>query len=501
MNKKTDHKSLLFYSFLIAYSAMLLFLAIRLNIWEDEAYSLHTTSHPLGRVVTQSYRFEGQPPCYFLILALWRKINHGIIFARLLSVLFTGLAAVYFYRLCRLITNRGFAQWLLVIFLINPFMVWASLEIRLYAFVAFLSLISVYYYVRYFRENRKRDLYLFLFFILVSLYTQYFFVFEIAAFGLSMLLFRGWKPLFVFCLYLLPVVILFLPNFYFLSSELKVGQLSTPISAELNSVLHSPQSLVFSPMLVKINPWLNRFIQLIVLAAACWGFLKLSRKNDGATRQSLQVIYTIAIVAVMVLLLDAFAVYTFGVGFTPRYMIMSLPLFMLLFSMLGGLERNTRNLVLAFLSVYYLFVLATVYRVPLKRFDYVTASKYVHRIERPGEPILLYSKILMPAFSIYYTGPDSLYSLPAANYDDTYYDNNITDTTQLKQALQQIPTTTHSYILVNGPIKGFRSPINMDDASFNTFLDSNYQILSDTSVTGEKNGDILRIRRIESKQQ
>src|SRR5437870_9561843 len=86
----------LFYGFLIAYACILIFLCYTLNIWEDESYSLHTTSNSLAMVIRQSYYFEAQPPVYFLLLSLWRHVDSGIFFARLLSLLFIGLSGVFF---------------------------------------------------------------------------------------------------------------------------------------------------------------------------------------------------------------------------------------------------------------------------------------------------------------------------------------------------------------------------------------------------------------------
>src|SRR5665647_3232622 len=101
MNKKIDLKYLFFYGFIIIYSVSLIFLSYKLNIWEDEAYSLHTTSKNLATVIRESYDFEGQPPFYFLLLAIWRHINSGIFFARLLSLIFIGFGGYFFLRLVR----------------------------------------------------------------------------------------------------------------------------------------------------------------------------------------------------------------------------------------------------------------------------------------------------------------------------------------------------------------------------------------------------------------
>lgn len=69
-------------------------LLLGLNLWVDEAYSLHTSHQPLGQVIVQAMRFEQQPPLYFAVLALWRWISPSVTWARLFSLLCTTLTVV-----------------------------------------------------------------------------------------------------------------------------------------------------------------------------------------------------------------------------------------------------------------------------------------------------------------------------------------------------------------------------------------------------------------------
>lgn len=146
LRRKNFVSSFLFYIFLIGYGIGIIFLAYRLNLWEDESYSMHTSSNNLIDVIRLSYDFEGQPPFYFVILSIWRHINPGIFFARLLSTISIGISAFYFYRLVRLVSGADSSRWMIVIFLLNPFSVWAALEIRLYSLAILLSTILVYYF-------------------------------------------------------------------------------------------------------------------------------------------------------------------------------------------------------------------------------------------------------------------------------------------------------------------------------------------------------------------
>ena len=71
---------------ILLHLALTLFLAYRLNIWVDEAFSLHTSGRGVGYALHQALHFELQAPLYFVLLSAWRKIDSSIFFARLLSV-------------------------------------------------------------------------------------------------------------------------------------------------------------------------------------------------------------------------------------------------------------------------------------------------------------------------------------------------------------------------------------------------------------------------------
>ena len=184
-NHQKFYKALFFVVFIILYAFFLLFLCNELNIWEDEAYSLDTTSHGFSYALHQSYSFEGQPPVYFLILTLWRILNNGIFFARLLSILFIFLAAYVIFRTVRLFSDVESALWIAVLFLLNPFSVWAALEIRTYSLLILLSSLSILFLYKFYFEKKNKFIVLFLLSCLIGLYTQYFFVFLIIAFSIS----------------------------------------------------------------------------------------------------------------------------------------------------------------------------------------------------------------------------------------------------------------------------------------------------------------------------
>ncbi len=501
MKKKIDWRYVLFFGFIVIYGVLLIVLSLKLNIWEDESYSLNTSSTSLSKVISQSYNFEGQPPFYFLLLAMWRHINSGIFFARLLSVVFIGLSAIYFYKLVRLISGTESARWLVIIFLLNPFTVWAGLEIRLYSFVIFLSITIIYYFFRFDIENKNKDLYLFLVFSLIGVYTQYFFVFEIIALTFSMWVFEGWNVFFKFCLYLVPVVILFVPNLFFLLNEVKMGQIQNTVYDSIDTVSHAPQALVLGLEMIPFNIWVSRGTRVIIVLISLYAYYKLHKKRRLLPGNYFRNINIILITAAVTILLYLTLVPALSLGFQVRYMALALPMFMLVFMFFKVYDLIPRNIIFIGIALYYISLFFLIYQTPIKRYDYGIAAKFIRKVESPQEPILVYTKILLPAFSYYYKGSNSLISLPEYKYDEKYYEENIVDTIGLKQAIKKIYSPTKSYLLMTGCIEGFRDPINMDQKILDECLRSNYNITLDTSFSGQSEKYTLRVRRLEIKKE
>jgi uncharacterized membrane protein len=117
----------------IAYVAIV-FAARSLPTWVDDEFSLRTTARGIGVAWQQAIGFENQAPLYFALLAAWRTFDASVFFARTFST----LCALGFVALVALIARRvrpGNPSWPWVAAAaIHPFVIFAALEIRLYAF-------------------------------------------------------------------------------------------------------------------------------------------------------------------------------------------------------------------------------------------------------------------------------------------------------------------------------------------------------------------------------
>lgn len=198
--------------------ALVLPLAFALNIWSDEASTLYTTQHGLWHAVQHAAANEKQAPLYFWIMGLWRSIDGSIFFARLFSVLCSALSIIFFARIARRFFARRASVLATAFFALHPFLIWASLEIRVYSFVVLLSLVLIDLGSKIFFETpdaeaAKSGMHKVLFCIasVVGLYTNYYLGFLLVGLFAALVVSNRWRSARQYLLCMLPVLLAFLP--------------------------------------------------------------------------------------------------------------------------------------------------------------------------------------------------------------------------------------------------------------------------------------------------
>lgn len=487
-----------FILFLVIYFIVLIYLADKVYIWEDESYSLHTSSHNLSEVIRLSYNFEGQPPFYFALLSLWRLINSSIFFARLLSVVFIGCAAYFFKRLASLFTEKNDTRWMVIIFLLNPFTVWAALEIRLYALVILLSTISIYYFLLYYLENKNKYLYILLFSSLIALYTQYFFLFLILAFGSCLLAYKGWKRFLKFILYFVPVILLFLPNFIFIPDQLSMAQTHLDVNTKhLFDVLRTPQDFILALTSPHFKQWARWVIKIPFILFFLFAFYKLITSKTIQYSFYKNILKVILFLIIVCMLLYIVLVPSLSLIFQEKYMIITFSLFILLFSVFKILRW--KNAIYLGVSLYFIGLLNIIYKYPEKTYNFKDVSNYIQKVELNQEPILFYGKSILPPFQYYYKGKNPLFPLPPINYDKDYYEERITDTSDLEREIESINSKANSFILVTESITGFKYKDSLSKEMIEKSLKDSYHITVDTTIYSRNSDNFLRIQRLQKK--
>lgn len=127
------------------------------SVWLDEAFSLHAAQQSLTGMV-DCLKNDNGPPLYYGLLSIWIRIfGESEAAARALSGLFSVLAACALYTLTRTLFNRRAGQIGFLLFLCAPIVLRNAQNIRMYALLGLLSVVSLsLFYRMLFQENRTR---------------------------------------------------------------------------------------------------------------------------------------------------------------------------------------------------------------------------------------------------------------------------------------------------------------------------------------------------------
>lgn len=223
MIKKPTQNQLITPCLMFLHAVLFLYLAPRLNIWLDEAWTFETTARTASEAFTRALQVERQAPLYFAILAAWRGLfGESLFIMRLFSLscslgtiaMLPVLARQYLPQIKQ--NKAGFA-FLTASAALNPFLLWASLEARVYALVIFVSaLLFYFFYEGFLRRSISTNARIYAqttYFLLaaVALYINYFLGFLLFANFLILLCLRERRGALRYFGQMILVGILFLP--------------------------------------------------------------------------------------------------------------------------------------------------------------------------------------------------------------------------------------------------------------------------------------------------
>ncbi len=171
-------------------------LAIVLGTWQDEEYTLATTAHGVAWAIGRAISYEQQAPLYFALIALLREWAPSPLAARMFSV----GCALGFTATIAAIARRVWPAvdpWpLAALAAFNPFVVFAALEIRLYALALLVSaLLWLLFYDGFLRGERHAARLAFVVLAIAALYLEYFLAFELVGFAVALMVAGRWRQL------------------------------------------------------------------------------------------------------------------------------------------------------------------------------------------------------------------------------------------------------------------------------------------------------------------
>ena len=165
-----------------------------LDVWVDEANAILIARAPIGALLGK-LQLDSSPPLFYLLLHFWiGAFGDGVVALRGLSVLAgVGLTGATAWA-GRALISRPAGAWAALFVAVSPVQAYYSQQVRMYALLPLLSLLSVAFLVRYLRDGAARDRALWLATTVLALYTHNFALYVPAvAAALILLSGRAWS--------------------------------------------------------------------------------------------------------------------------------------------------------------------------------------------------------------------------------------------------------------------------------------------------------------------
>ncbi|MFC0875437.1 hypothetical protein ACE01N_02535 [Saccharicrinis sp. FJH2] len=481
----------------IAHFLLLFFLGEHCFIWLDESFSLFTSGLSFKDTIHRAIIFEGQPPVYFMLLNLWRNISTTYSFARIFSIMCTTISIPLFNKIIGSVVEKRKGIYT-VLYAINPILIWAGLEIRVYALTILLTLILIIFFQIIFLAERDNIFHKTLFVILsiLSVHTTYYLSYVLIGFSLFLFLYNRKKILVYIQLMLIPVIslIIYRNNLF--------SQINMHITNEtgsnifffwLNTIrsfflpIYSTSN--FSSLIIGILAFFSLILALILLIS------KLPIKLSSFEK---------LICTNIVFLLIAFSFTRIIIGYSSVEARHAIILFPLLFINLIWLIEHTNNklsiyIVIPFLLLFYILNIKNNPPYLDKEYLLVKIDNYLHEKNRNNHPILFYRGEVRNIY--YYLNTDTnIYSFPMTIPLDIPYNHKdwfIKNKEQVENRFNQFNYSDTLWFVDNSLQtearkyleKKFGTKLNYD--VLNGFISENYYELSDTSF-----GKKYRVREL-----
>jgi uncharacterized membrane protein len=183
------------------------------SVWTDESISVQFGVQSLKDIF---WNTEPTPPLHHIILHFWIEMfGISAIAIRSLSLIF-GVASVYMIYLVGNLINKKIGIYAAALLAINPISILYSQEARAYTLLFFTSLLSMYFYIKYLKNDSKSNASLYIISSVLMIYTHVFGIFIILAQNIHylsrhLLKKRDWKLIGKWMLAQVITIILFMP--------------------------------------------------------------------------------------------------------------------------------------------------------------------------------------------------------------------------------------------------------------------------------------------------
>ena len=391
-----------------------------MGTWTDEEYTLATTAHGAVYAWHRAIDYELQAPLYFAIVAAWRLLDFSVWFARLFSI----LSAVALYgtllQIGRRIAPARDPLPFAILVALNPFVVYAALEIRVYAFGLLLSALAwLTFDDGFVRGNARPSRIAFVAIAAAALYVQYFIGFLILGLFASLFVVRGRRALTPTLAAGGAIAILIVPLLMIIRSQIGgSGTTSGALSELTRSTIERPL-LDFS--LPIDESWhvmyLNGFHDLVALALIVLVTLIRPRLNRSAIASlvALAVVDTCYVSVVLVFRLELVA---------RHFIALFVAIVCAGYAVIDATLVRRRIVGVACTVVYTAFLSVTLsseYHAFAKTGDVKRIDAALERRIEPGDRVAVFPADALPSYARYYVGSTPFLpfprSIPEARYE------------------------------------------------------------------------------------
>ena len=428
--------------------AIVLPLAFFLNIWVDEASTLYTTQNGFLAAFQNALKDEKQAPLYFWTLSLWRGINDSIFFARLFSIVCSLLAIKFFNDLARKFFDEKAAVLVTAFFAFHPYLIWASLEIRVYSLVILLTILLLkFFHDGHFETKeishaqlqnwQKKPQILYVLISIVALYTNYYLGFLLIGNFFALLVLRRWKAAKNYFLQMIIVGAAFLPLIWAVKSQFAVNTSGFQTEKSLMEGLRIIWNFVLTFVLpTEIFPpeettaisvfrvWLVRVAVLAIVILLIKNRRKLN-DNIVAFGTAAATIGAFLLAAYFLLGVSYVQIRHAAVLFAPLFLCAALILSEILSPKRADARKKEKRLatrkistvfLAVFAAVFFSYSVYTLYPNLTKRGDWARVGLFLEQNETPNQPIIVFTTFDALALPYHYQGANRI--LP----DEKFFD-------------------------------------------------------------------------------
>lgn len=239
------------------------------SVWLDEATSIWLAKMDVPNLVRWT-AVDIHPPFYYTLLHFWLLLGDSEAVVRSLSVL-TGVASVaVLFVLARRLFGERTALFAAALLAVSPLHIWYSQEVRMYALIALLGLLSSYFMILALAEGKGWHWLAYIVCAALSFYTHYYAVF-IALFQ-NIVMYIIWRrgdvpqrTVRYWALAQALVALLFLPWLPTLISQVQAGGggwVARGGNPGLGALVSTAVAYSVGPDLSWISPWLRRVAYL-----------------------------------------------------------------------------------------------------------------------------------------------------------------------------------------------------------------------------------------------